>query len=465
MPFAFVQAASNGTDATSATTIAVTVSAVGAGNMIAGIVCWGSGTTSNLTSITDNGTGNTYTIVRRIADATNGECAASFYGYNLSGAPTVITANFSTALSYRGISVEEFSGGLTSADPLDGTNEAGQLEATPGTGANGANSGTSKTPSADNYLVWGGSVNSGDLSNGGSEFAAGTNFTEPANAEYSVGGAISISSEYEIQTTAAARDASFTVTKNTAHITFMMIFKVNVGIAFDAASNSGYQTAQSTYSWSHTCTGANRYLVVGVSMLSVAGSSVSGITYNSVALTKLGHVASVSGAVRAELWGLVAPATGSHTVAVTLSASLDSEANAVSLTGIHQTLSIEGFNTATATNVGAADATVNVTTVANNDLVIDQVASDDTAITVGAGQTSRNNVTGALGSGADSTEGPKTPAGSVTMSWTNVAALATWSIAAVALRPTSASGPSSSGGGGIKSTRGIRRGMNRGMNP
>lgn len=214
------------------------------------------------------------------------------------------------------------------------------------------------------------------------------------------------------------------------------------GILFDAASNSSYQTAQSTYSWSHTCTGSSRYLTVGISMLSVGGSSVSGITYNSVAMTKIDAKASVSGAVRAELWGLVAPATGSNTIAVTLSASLDSIGTASSYTGVHQTTSYEGTADASATNVGAADATVNVTTVADNDWCVDVVATDDTAITVGAGQTSRNNVTGTLGSGAMSTEGPKTPAGSVTMSWTAVGALATWSIVSTALRPVEAAASS-----------------------
>lgn len=217
---------------------------------------------------------------------------------------------------------------------------------------------------------------------------------------------------------------------------------VSSGIAFDAASNSTYQAASSSYSWSHTCTGANRYLVVGVGMLSVA-QSVSSITYNSVALTLLGVQSSLTGAARVELWGLVAPATGSNTIAVTLTGAIASAGAAASYTGVHQSFSTEGFNSAQATNVGAADATVNVTTVADNDWVVDIVATDDTAITVGAGQTSRNNVTGAGGSAADSDEGPKTPAGSVTMSWTNIAALATWSIGAIALRPIAASGLSS----------------------
>lgn len=213
-----------------------------------------------------------------------------------------------------------------------------------------------------------------------------------------------------------------------------------VVIAFDAASNSGYKTAQSSYTWNHTCSGSDRYLTVGISMLSVAGSSVSSMTYNGVALSLISAKASVSGAVRAELWGLIAPALGTNVISVTLSAGLDSIGEAVSFTQVNQTVPYEGAASASATNVGAADATVNVSTTADNDWCVDIVATDDTAITVGAGQTQRNNVSGALGSGGMSTEGTITPPGTVTMSWTNVGALATWSIVAVALRPIAASG-------------------------
>lgn len=210
------------------------------------------------------------------------------------------------------------------------------------------------------------------------------------------------------------------------------------GIAFDAASNSGEQLAQSSYNWSHTCAGTDRYLKVAIGMLSLA-QTVSGITYNGVALVFLGAQSSVSGAARIELWGLVAPATGSNTIAVTLTGAVNSGGVAASYTGVHQTFSTESLNSAQATNVGAADATVDVTTVADNDWVIDGVVTDDTSITVGAGQTSRNNISGTVGSVADSDEGPKTPAGSVTMSWSGIGAAATWAIAAVALRPTAAS--------------------------
>lgn len=208
-------------------------------------------------------------------------------------------------------------------------------------------------------------------------------------------------------------------------------------IAWDSSSNSGYQAAASTYNWSHTCSGNDRYLVVGISMLSLA-QTVSSITYNSVPLTLIGVRNSVSGAARIELWGLLAPSLGTNVIEVTLTGAIASAGLASSYTAVHQTSPIEAFNSAQATNIGAADATVDVTTVADLDWCVDIVASDDTAITVGAGQTQTGNVTGAGGSGAMSYEGPKTPPGSVTMSWANVGALATWTIGSVALRPVSA---------------------------
>lgn len=213
-------------------------------------------------------------------------------------------------------------------------------------------------------------------------------------------------------------------------------FDVSV-ITFDAASNSGYQAAASTYSWSHTCSGSNRFLAVDVSLLS-AGSTVTGITYNGVALSLTGAKSTVTSFGRVECWGLVAPATGSNTIAVALSGSIVSSAEAVSYTGVHQTTPTEAFNSAQATNVGAADATVTITTVADQDWVHAAIATSDSSIT--AGQTSRNNVTGAGGSGANEDTGPLSASTGQVMTYTGVGALATWAIAGYAIRPITASG-------------------------
>jgi hypothetical protein len=217
---------------------------------------------------------------------------------------------------------------------------------------------------------------------------------------------------------------------------------VSGGIRFDAQSNASYQSANSSYSWNHTCTGLNRELFVGVSILTNGATvSVQSITYNSVNLRKIG--VRTQGAIRAELWVLTAPTLGTNSIAVTLTGgTADSVGGAVSLTGVHQTFDVESENDNSAVNGGAADATVNVITVANNDWVINVVATDDTAIT--AVQIQRTNVSGAAGSGAMETIGPK-PVSTVTTNWTNVDAGKTWSIVATGVRPLAAPGKAKGG--------------------
>ena len=206
--------------------------------------------------------------------------------------------------------------------------------------------------------------------------------------------------------------------------------------AFESASNSGYQAAQSTYSWSHVCSGDNRFLAVDVALLS-AGSTVSSITYNGVDLSLLVGISTVTSLGRVECWGLANPASGSNTIVVTLSGTIASAGTAVSYSGVHQVSPTEGTNSNQATNgASAADATVDITSVADQCWIHAAVATGDTTIT--AGQTTRNNVTGAGGSGADEDFGPQA-AGLKTMSYTDIGAVMTWAIAGYAIRPVTAS--------------------------
>ena len=209
-----------------------------------------------------------------------------------------------------------------------------------------------------------------------------------------------------------------------------------VEIAFDAASNSAYQAASSSYSWSHTCTGTDRCLFVGVSILSGVSASVSGVTYNSVAMTLVRSKASAGGTIRSELWRLVAPATGSNTVAVTLSAAVNSSAGAVSMTGVHQTTPTEADADATGVNIGTDNpaTTVDVVTVADKDWVIDCVASDDTVINANVQLDERVKVTGAGGTGGMATRPIVTPAATKFMKWKDVDNLKTWTIVATAVK-------------------------------
>lgn len=215
------------------------------------------------------------------------------------------------------------------------------------------------------------------------------------------------------------------------------------GIQFDAASNSGDKLASSSYTFNRTVTGANTFLAVDVAVLSVGGS-VTSITDDSaggaVPLVFIGKKATVTALGTIESWGLAGAVTGTKSISVVLSGSMESVSVAASYTGVHQTSPTEAYNSAQATNAGSAtDASVVITTVADNDWVHAALITDDLSVT--AGNTSRNNVAGTLGTGAnEDNNAAKTPAGTVTMSYTGEGITATWAIGGYGIRPVGAGG-------------------------
>lgn len=210
------------------------------------------------------------------------------------------------------------------------------------------------------------------------------------------------------------------------------------GITFDAAANSGDIAAANTFSGNASWSGTNRFLAVDVSLLGV-GVNVTSMTYGGAACTFIGSRSTITALGSVECWRICssdagAPGTGANTLVVNLSGSVEFAVEWTSYTSVDQTVPTEAFNSAQATNVGAADAAVDITTVTNNCWVHGAVVASDTSIT--ANQTSRNNIAGTLGAGGnEDNNAAKTPAGAVTMSYTNVAALATWAIAGYAIRP------------------------------
>lgn len=224
----------------------------------------------------------------------------------------------------------------------------------------------------------------------------------------------------------------------------LLILTTADGLAFDTAGNSGDQAAASSYSGAATWNGTNRLLAIDVSMLG-PGVTVTAMTYGGANCTFIGAQSTVTSFGRVENWRICssdpgAPAAGSNTLAITLSGSLEFTAEWASYTGVHQTFPVEGFNSAQATNTGSAtDASVVVTSVADNCWIHAAVVANDTSIT--AGNTSRNNIAGTLGSGAnEDNNSPKTPAGAVTMSYNGMGITTTWAIAGYAIRPLAAAG-------------------------
>lgn len=206
-------------------------------------------------------------------------------------------------------------------------------------------------------------------------------------------------------------------------------------VVFDAASSSAYQPALSTYNWSHTTTTRpNRYIVVGVSIF--ATGSVSSVTYGSNSLSFVRS--DTNGVYRSELWALKNPAAGTDTVTVTLSASLTSIANAQTYYNAAQTGNPDANNGANGTNTPAS---ASITTVADLDTVVGNLAAQSASGVLSAVQQNpRTTNAGALGTGASDDFGDVTPAGAKTLSWTGMAALDSWGVSLLALKPATGVG-------------------------
>jgi Tfp pilus assembly protein PilX len=203
------------------------------------------------------------------------------------------------------------------------------------------------------------------------------------------------------------------------------------------ATSTGLTTSASL-SISHTVSGTNRLMLVGVSITRETGGapSVSSITYNVVQnLSLVGAQATSDGKGRIEIWKLVAPDTGTHNVVVTLSAAPDSAtAGVMTFTGVDPSTPLGAFASAMADS-GTASVTV---ASAANELVFDTLVvegSADKALAPGAGQTERWDLYQApTGNGGGSTEAG---AASVVMSWTFTADK--WSVGGVSIKPVAGS--------------------------
>ena len=138
-------------------------------------------------------------------------------------------------------------------------------------------------------------------------------------------------------------------------------------VTFDAASTAKVTSATSL-TFAHTCTGANRVLVAGSS--TDAAVETTGVTYNAVALTAITGV-SYSTFNRGELFGLIAPATGSNNIVITAASAVGIVGGGVSVTDADQTTG--WHNPATASGLSTAPSVA--VTSATGELVVDVVTN------------------------------------------------------------------------------------------
>jgi hypothetical protein len=201
-----------------------------------------------------------------------------------------------------------------------------------------------------------------------------------------------------------------------------------MAIAFDATSGSGNITGTNTTSVAHTCTGTNRILYVGV-QITEAATTVTGITYNSVALTKISGKDVPNGSRRVELWYLIAPATGANNIVVTLSGTPANwfSVGAISYTGAKQSGQPEAYAESSA-DAGYTNFSQAVTTLTDNAWLVGVMCNGCAQLSGGpvsfnAGTTARQSLYNRVGAGFEmfmlDSNAAKTPAGSFSLGVTS----------------------------------------------
>jgi hypothetical protein len=214
-------------------------------------------------------------------------------------------------------------------------------------------------------------------------------------------------------------------------------------IAHDVDSYSGEVSSVSSFSWNHTCTGSNGLLVVGVTTWVDYGFTAPSatVTYNGVSMTPISTwqlFYNNEGGL--QLLYLAGPATGTHSIAVTLRGTAKyAHAGATSLTGVSQSAALD--NSAYASGASGATPTVNITTIANNAWIVDLFAASANNIVISptipqiqswnAGQ----YVNGSNAGG--SYNGPISPAGVTSDGWSSEGS--SWGLYAASFAP--AGGP------------------------
>ncbi|MDE2098525.1 MAG: hypothetical protein KGL39_14825 [Patescibacteria group bacterium] len=222
---------------------------------------------------------------------------------------------------------------------------------------------------------------------------------------------------------------------------FFLAPHAHAAITVDATSSYKVTGTASSFSWSQTVNSADEVLVVGESDSAYPRISIQTLTYDGANLTRALQGATSGSYGHAELWYLVNPATGTHDITVTYSASqfVGTDFAAASFAGVDQTTPID----ASASSTGSGTSlSASITTTAANDMLVDAAGSmsSNGAATAGAGQTVIYQYT-QFGSdnGAYSYKAVST-AGSYSMSWSGFANFP-WVELVVALKPASGSTP------------------------
>lgn len=176
-----------------------------------------------------------------------------------------------------------------------------------------------------------------------------------------------------------------------------------MAIAFDAATNSFSGTSGTSYTFSHTTSGSNRFLVVyaGVPLTDI----ITGVTYAGVSMT-LAQKNQTSGDRWLYLYYLANPASGANNVVISSSGSDALLGSASSYTGV-----LGGYDNSSTGTGNASSITTTLTTVADNCWTACIVQTLDT-VSAGSSTTARAQ---SGGRGLYDSNAAITPAGSTSL--------------------------------------------------
>lgn len=138
--------------------------------------------------------------------------------------------------------------------------------------------------------------------------------------------------------------------------------------------------------------GDDRFLTLPISLRAGGGHSIDSATYNGISLTAFGATLTQNScSVRG--FGLIAPATGSNTVAVTYGSGFGSVSTVIgasTYTGVDQSTGFENYNTAQGVDTGSPFIASVTITSATGDLAVAWAgAAQNVTWTAGSGQTER----------------------------------------------------------------------------
>lgn len=135
-----------------------------------------------------------------------------------------------------------------------------------------------------------------------------------------------------------------------------------MAIAYDTSGAATFGSASSK-TWSHTMSATANGMLVAYVYQNNATDTLSGVTYNGVAMTQIRKQLNANSIGYAYLYYLVGPATGANNVVATNGSSTYMEGVSVSYTGVAQTGTIDSSNGNTASS---STLSVSTTVVASN---------------------------------------------------------------------------------------------------